>query len=165
MKIQIIMALFFAMAGVAQAAVLPEAVLEDARKQESCILDYVVANRYMKRNASLPMPEIVYGHEISVEEFNRRLADMLGDFRYSAVSNVYYSSENTIFLSDTEASYPEKSGRTIYDSLAHELTHYVQYAYRHYSNEEAASDGAEEEAVYVQNDFREAFSKGGLCRN
>ncbi|MFN7728157.1 MAG: hypothetical protein ACK5P7_03265 [Bdellovibrio sp.] len=75
------------------------------------------------------------------------------DWRPDAFLNVFVPLKNEIFLF-TEVGYYRSRGRSIFDSLAHELAHYLQFTYR---GADMADESLEGEAVQVQTWFRETY--------
>jgi hypothetical protein len=78
-------------------------------------------------------------------------------FEPRAVSNTYAIARNEIYLLD-DASYYVRYRRTLDDSLAHELVHYLQATYL---KEDLASEWVEAEAVAIQTWFREEYAHCG----
>jgi hypothetical protein len=144
------------------AGILPASELEHVRNSVPCVLDFVLKKNWKTFDSAIPLPRVVFSHEVTVEEFNKSVASPYT--YYPTVQNAFVPKENTIYLDSRTVVY-EKYGKTLIDSLAHELTHYVQHFYWHYTEEDAYSDGAESLAVRTQFAFREEDSNTGLCRN
>ena len=76
-------------------------------------------------------------------------------FRPPLISNAYSIASNEIYLTD-DASFYLRFKRTLDDSLAHELVHYIQAKY---FKEDLSTDGCEVQAVEVQQWFREIHAQ------
>lgn len=116
------------------------------------ILDYVLAKKKLARNPEIPLPELHLKSQTSLEVFQSSLVDQW-NFLPEIITNVYSVKTNRIFLMDDKAYYDDLK-RCIDDSLAHELTHYVQVMYQKWDHED---ESLEWDAVDIQTQFREDF--------
>lgn len=128
---------------------MPPAVL---KYDPLVIFKFVLEAKRKELNTSIPMPEIYYESQISLTQFQDAVEPQWG-FRPDVVTNVFVSHLNQIYLLD-DAEYYSHTKRCMDDSLAHELTHYVQDKYQHF---DLNDDSLEAEAVDVQTQFREKF--------
>lgn len=127
----------------------------------ACTLE-VIAEHMGIALGSEPLPEIRVASQTTLSEFQDDVEPQWG-IRPEVVVNVYVVSANRIYLLD-DASYYGKYGRTIDDSLAHELVHYLQVRYQ--KMDRLDGEAAEYTAVMEQNWFRENYMAKGVspCR-
>jgi len=130
----------------------------EVRKATNCILAEVGKLMHVKIPRNIPRPRVFLSNEITLAEFQDALEPQWG-FRPDAISNAYVARGNVIFLRAARNAYP--SGRSVFDSLAHELVHYVQVRVLGLRLEDA-TDEDEYEAVQIQTLFRELW--GGHVR-
>lgn len=116
------------------------------------ILDYVLAKKKLIRDPALQMPEILLKSVTPLEVFQNAIHEQWG-FLPEFITNAYSVKTNRIFLMDDKAYY-DQLNRCIDDSLAHELTHYVQVVYQKW---DLSDDSLEWDAVDIQTQFREDF--------
>jgi hypothetical protein len=95
-------------------------------------------------------PEVFLESVTSVAQFGDAIAVQWG-FRPHVFSNAYAVERNEIYLID-DPSFYARLGRTIDESLAHELAHYVQVKYL---NADLAVSAWEQDAIAVQAWFRD----------
>ncbi len=107
-------------------------------------------------NPMIPLPDLKLASETNLANFQADLKDQWSP-PPEFVTNVYSAAANRIYILD-DLEYYRKLGRCIDDSLAHELTHYVQVLYKKYPIEQF-DDSMEFEAIDVQTWFREKFCK------
>tara|TARA_Y100001935_G_scaffold254505_1_gene263765 strand:+ start:246 stop:743 length:498 start_codon:yes stop_codon:yes gene_type:complete len=119
-----------------------------------CTLTSVLNHLHLKYDPSLVRPEIVLQSEIPFSEF-QDLIEKKWNLRPKGFLNIYMPKENKIFLVD-DIEYYQKTGRFMDDSLAHEFTHYIQVVYQK-TDLDGSSDKLEQEAIDVQNWYRESF--------
>ena len=120
------------------------------------VLEKVLERKNRPFDAQKPMPEIRYESRVTLAEFQDALESQWG-MRPSVFTNAYSVTQNVIYLID-DASYYERLGRFIDDSLAHELTHYVQVVYQGWQLD-PHDDSIEMDAIDVQTWFRETFCR------
>lgn len=112
----------------------------------------IVARRMkVKLDPGIPAPAIRFESATSLERF-QNAAERQWGFRPERFVNAFVAHTNEIYLIDDPAYYAA-SKRTIDDSLAHELVHYVQARYGRAN----AYDWAEVEAVTIQKWFRAEY--------
>lgn len=97
-------------------------------------------------------PEIRFASHSRLQDFQDDVEPQW-HFRPKLISNVFIAHLNRIYLSDDAGDY-QQSGRCIDDSLAHELTHYLQNKYRGW---DLNDEGLELDAIEVQMNFRQKF--------
>ncbi len=127
---------------------------EDVRGVQECIFDLLLPiydNKLTRRD--IPLPLVRLEHETSLKEFQDAVEPQWG-FRPDAFLNVYVPRLGQIFLMSNRASY--KHGRSIFDSLAHELVHFIQVKYRGIDIGQFG-DAEEFDAIVTQNAFREKY--------
>lgn len=116
------------------------------------VLDYVLAKKKLTRDPQLPLPELHLKSQTALELFQLSIKDQW-NFLPDIITNAYSIKTNRIFLLDEKAYYDQLK-RCIDDSLAHELTHYVQVMYQKWDLED---ESLEWDAVDIQTQFREDF--------
>jgi hypothetical protein len=119
-----------------------------------CVLKLIAPYMYSEIDASKTVPVIRTQTDTTLEHFQDSIEKFWG-FRPDAFTNVFNPVTNEIFIM-TERSYYEKYDRSVYDSLAHELSHYIQFAYKG-ADFSVGDDSLEAQAVDVQNWFRETY--------
>lgn len=124
---------------------------EDLLSQKECLL--VIARQQMHSLKNTPAPDLKIESETPLIEFQDAMAEHW-HFRPDFFLNVFAVQKNTIYLMNKKASY--KSPRTPYDSLVHELVHFVQQADFGGTGDE---DYMENEAVRIQTWFRETYGQ------
>jgi len=127
------------------------------RYSAECILAAVAWKKKINLRGDVPLPSVRYGSETPAEEFNDAVEPQWG-MRPDIVLNVYVFRLNRIYLLD-DAAYYMKMGRFVDDSLAHELTHYLQVKYQGITE---MDDSDEFEAVAVQTWFRETYMRDAV---
>jgi hypothetical protein len=96
-------------------------------------------------------PAVFLESATPIGQFRDAIAAQWG-FRPHAFGNAYAVERNEIYLID-DPSYYARLGRTIDESLAHELAHYVQV---NYLNADLSVPSWEQDAVALQTWFRDA---------
>lgn len=119
------------------------------------ILEKVLEKKHQKYNPEIPMPSLHMASVTPLQVFHDAISEQWGGFKPDVITNAYSMKHNMIFLSD-EAEYYERTGRCIDDSLAHELTHYVQDRYLHW---DFSDESLEWDAIEIQTQFREEYCK------
>ena len=110
----------------------------------------VVARRMgITLRPEVPLPEVRFESNTPIERF-RNAVEMQWGGRPARFSNAYVPATNEVYLID-DPDYYVSTGRTLDDSLAHELVHYLQAHYRH---ADLAGELEELEAVQIQSWFR-----------
>lgn len=123
-----------------------------------CILQAVLAKKHQEFKPEVPMPAVYVESKTPLKQFQDAIEPQWG-MRPDSFLNAYVFARNEIYLLD-EARYYQQTGRFIDDSLAHELTHYVQVMYQHFDLS-GGDDSLEADAIDVQTWFREEFMKTG----
>jgi hypothetical protein len=116
------------------------------------ILDYVLAKKNLTRDPAHPMPQLFLKSTTALEVFQKDIVSQWG-FSPDFVTNAYSVKTNRIYLLD-DKDYYVRTKRCMDDSLAHELTHYVQVVYKKW---DLMDESLEWDAVDIQTQFREEF--------
>lgn len=126
----------------------------ELRYSPEFILNKVLEKKRQTFDSQKAPPKILFASKVSLKEFQDDVESQW-NFRPDVITNVYVLNKNKIYLMD-DAAYYEKTGRCMDDSLAHELTHYVQVVYLQW---DIADESLEWDAVDVQTWFRETYCK------
>lgn len=118
------------------------------------ILEKVLERKNLEFKNDISLPRIFLKSKTSLKQFQDAVESQWGQ-RPAEFTNVYVVKDNDIYLLD-DASYYKKTGRCIDDSLAHELTHYVQVKYQNF---DINDESLEWDAIDTQTWFRENFCK------
>lgn len=130
----------------------------ELRFSPDCILEAVAKRKRIVLKAGIARPQVIEEKHSSLEEFQNATEAHYG-FRMQTFANVYVPGKNIIFVTDNPANM--RHGRTLDDVLAHEYTHYLQSKYEGLTDADGSMDWPEDEAVRVQNWFRETFMAEG----
>jgi len=114
------------------------------------VLEAVAQRMEVTLRPDVPLPAVFIESAIPLRQFQDAM-ETQWNFRPPLVANAYAIARNEIYLSD-DPSYYRRFKRTIDDSLAHELVHYIQVRY---FQEDLASDGCEIQAAEIQRWFRD----------
>jgi hypothetical protein len=117
------------------------------------VLELVAERMQVKLRPDVPLPAIFVESAIPLRQFQDAMESQWS-FRPPMVANSYSIATNEIYLSD-DASFYRRLKRTLDDSLAHELVHYIQAKYL---GEDLTTDGCEMQATEVQRWFREEYA-------
>jgi hypothetical protein len=115
-------------------------------------LEKVLEYKKLKFNPEIQLPPLFLKSKTSLKQFQDAIESQWGT-RPNEFTNAYSVVNNEIYLLD-DADYYRKTGRCIDDSLAHELTHYVQVKYQHF---DINDESLEWDAIDIQTWFREKF--------
>jgi hypothetical protein len=116
------------------------------------VLELVAQRMQVTLRPDVPLPAIFVESTVPLRQYQDAM-EAQWRFRPPVVSNAYAIERNEIYLSD-DASFYRRLKRTIDDSLAHELVHYVQAKY---FNEDLSTDGCEIQAAEIQRWFRDEY--------
>lgn len=120
--------------------------------------DFILKQVLLKKNKpfrpELARPPVFVASQTSLQQFQDAIEPQWG-FRPDIFTNAFADQKNQIYLLD-DAEYYQKNQRCIDDSLAHELTHYVQSKYQGF---DLNDESLEWDAVEVQTWFRQTFCK------
>jgi hypothetical protein len=116
------------------------------------VLELVAERMQVKLRPDVPLPAIFVESAIPLRQFQDVME--AASFCPPMVANAYSIATNEIYLSD-DASFYVRLKRTLDDSLAHELVHYIQAKYL---GEDLTTDGCEMQAAEVQRWFREEYA-------
>jgi hypothetical protein len=117
------------------------------------VLELVAERMQVKLRPDVPLPAIFVESAIPLRQFQDAMEGQW-QFRPPMVANSYSIATNEIYLSD-DASFYRRLKRTLDDSLAHELVHYIQAKY---FGEDLTTDSCEMQAAEVQRWFREEYA-------
>ena len=120
------------------------------RSDPGVILHMVARNMNIVLRPEIPAPAIFFASATPLKQFQDAIESQW-KFRPHIITNAYVAARNEIYLCD-DAAYYRRLNRTLDDSLAHELVHFLQAKYL---NDDLASDGSELQAVTIQTWFRE----------
>lgn len=109
------------------------------------VLAQVAGRLGVRLDPAIPPPAVHVESATPIAQFREAIAAQWG-FRPHAFGNAYAVERNEIYLID-EPGYYARLGRSLDESLAHELAHYVQVRYL---GADLAEPSWEEEAVAVQ---------------
>lgn len=120
--------------------------------------DFILHQVLFKKNivfrSDIPKPEFFYESSTSLMQFQDAIEKQWG-FRPAVFTNAYAFEKNQVYMTDGR-DYYDHVNRCMDDSVAHELTHYVQAQYQHF---DLNDESLEWDAVDVQTWFRENFCK------
>lgn len=152
--VSVIIAIFISTSAVAQDQEWATYKGDDVRAASACIFK-IIAEMYRPNldTTNLPTPSIIMADETSLEDFQKAAASHMQGFVPQQVTNVYVIETNTVYLVNNYTT--PKTGRSAFDSLAHEFAHYFQVQVSGLTLENF-SDAEEIQAVDLQTRFREA---------
>ena len=131
------------------------------RYDTACILSAVASQMGVTLRGDVPVPQVFYGSNTPLKQLQDAVEPQWG-FRPDVFANVYVFARNEIYLWD-DAAYYVRMKRSIDDSLAHELVHFIQVKYQNASFAGGGED-LESQAVHVQTWFRENhIQQPGVC--
>jgi hypothetical protein len=116
------------------------------------ILEVVAQRMKVTLRSDIPAPQVFLESKTPLRQFQDAMEGQW-QFRPPLITNAYSIVTNEIYLSD-EASFYARFKRTLDDSLAHELVHYIQAKYL---REDLTTDGCEVQAAEIQRWFREEY--------
>jgi hypothetical protein len=119
-----------------------------------CILKIVAKELHRELKDDVVKPTLKVQGPTTVKEFQDSI-EKFWKFRPEKFTNVFNPLTNEVFIM-SERKYYTKMNRSIYDSIAHELTHYVQNHYMGVSFTEE-DDSVEAQAIEIQTWFRETY--------
>jgi hypothetical protein len=128
------------------------------KQAEPCILNVVAKKSNVVIKPELPIPDLMLEQNVDMEQYKKDVQEWFG-FEIDQVTNFFFATKNKIYLI-TDNAYYTKTNRSPYDSLAHELTHYIQWNYQGATKDDLGTDGAEMSAIDVQTWFRETYKLG-----
>jgi hypothetical protein len=135
----------------------PLVPLAPIHQAKVCILKIIAE----KMNATLPAieqwPTLRLEGEVSLKYYQDQV-EPWWNFRPDMFTNVFVPNSNEVFLF-TEKAYYKRHKRSIFDSLAHELVHYIQVMVNKIDlkADPMNAEMAESEAVSIQTWFRETY--------
>ena len=129
----------------------------ELRYTPECILKIMAKRKKVELDGAKLIPEIRYESQANLIEFQDDVEPQWNT-RPSMISNVFLKGKNRIYLVD-DSRYYSKLKRSIDDSLAHELVHYIQFTYQ---GDNLDHESSEIDAVYEQTWFRETYINAGI---
>ena len=118
------------------------------------ILEAIAREMNVTLRPEEPAPEILLESTTPLGRFQDAIAAQWG-FRPHVFTNAYAVRSNEIYLTDDPAYYGRLK-RTLDESLAHELAHYIQVRYL---NADLAEESLENDAVAIQGWISTAYAK------
>ena len=112
-------------------------------------LELVARRMNVTLRPDVRLPRVRLESATTIERFRDAVETQWGS-RPARFSNAFVPATNEVYLID-DPDYYAATGRTLDDSLAHELVHYLQVYYRHAN---VAGEFQELEAVEIQSWFR-----------
>jgi hypothetical protein len=135
-----------------------ESGVAELKYSPECILQAVAKEKHIALRNDVALPPIFVESKTPLKQFQDAIEPQW-HLRPEAFSNAYIIARNEIYLID-EADYYARNDRFIDDSLAHELTHYLQVVYQHFDLG-SGDESLEGDAIYVQTWFRDEFMRTG----
>jgi hypothetical protein len=120
------------------------------RLEPAFVLAQVAARMGVTLDPAIAPPAVLVESATPIARFREAIGAQWG-FLPHAFGNAYAVERNEIYLID-DPSYYDRLGRTIEDSLAHELAHYVQIKYL---DADLAASAWKQDAIAVQAWFRD----------
>lgn len=118
------------------------------------IFEKVLIFKNKNIDKKIPFPKIYLESKTPLKQFQDAIEKQWG-MRPDQFTNAFAVNNNEIYLLDDEEYY-KRNERCMDDSLAHELTHYIQSKYQGW---DLNDDSLEWEAIDVQTNFRNQFCK------
>lgn len=122
-------------------------------ESRDCVLMLISDRMGVRLEPAKPVPDVRVEGTFPLKEYQDSIEKFWG-WRPDVVVNVFNPITSEIFMM-ADTTYYRPRGRSIFDSLAHELTHYIQFAYFNADFKDPTADMLESQAVDVQNWFRE----------
>lgn len=113
------------------------------------IFEKVLALKHLEMRSDIPFPKFYFQSSTPLKQFQDAIEKQWG-FRPDVFTNAFAVENNEVYILD-EADYYKKNKRCMDDSIAHELTHYLQVKYQ---NWDLSDESLEWEAIDVQTQFR-----------
>jgi hypothetical protein len=113
------------------------------------IFEKVLALKHLDKRNEIPFPKVFFESTTPLKQFQDAIEKQWG-FRPDVFTNSFAVDNNEIYILD-EADYYSKNKRCMDDSIAHELTHYLQVKYQ---NWDLSDESLEWDAIEIQTQFR-----------
>lgn len=113
------------------------------------IFEKVLEKKHLDKRDEVPFPKFYYQSKTPLKQFQDAIEKQWG-FRPDTFTNAFAVANNEVYIMD-EADYYRKQKRCMDDSIAHELTHYLQTKYQ---NWDLSDESLEWEAIDIQTAFR-----------
>lgn len=118
------------------------------------IFEKVLALKNQTMRSDTAFPKFYFESSTPLKQFQDAIEKQWGQ-RPEVFTNAFAVDNNEIYILD-EAAYYKKNKRCMDDSIAHELTHYIQVKYQGW---DLGDESLEWDAIEVQNAFRKEFCK------
>lgn len=118
------------------------------------IFEKVLALKKQTLRTDIPLPAFYFESKTPLKQFQDAIEKQWG-MRPDVFTNAFAITNNEIYILD-DADYYDRHQRCMDDSVAHELTHYIQSKYQGY---DLNDESLEWEAVDIQNAFRQQFCR------
>lgn len=119
-------------------------------------VEFIFEKVLIKKNQTLrtevPFPKFYFESKTPLKQFQDAIEKQWG-FRPDVFTNAFAFANNEIYILD-DADYYNRNQRCMDDSIAHELTHYIQSKYQSW---DLNDDSLEWEAIDIQTAFRQEF--------
>lgn len=122
----------------------------------ACMLKAVLKKKNLPFKPDIAIPPVFVESKTPIKQFQDAIEPQW-NMRPERFLNAYALKRNEIYLMD-DSEYYTRHGRFVDDSLAHELTHYVQAQYQGF---DLNDDSLESDAIDVQNWVRQEYMKTG----
>jgi hypothetical protein len=149
-----VLTLYITAAGLAEGDTRPHPI--KLERDPHFVLEAIARGMNVTLRPDVPKPEILLESATPLERFQDAIAAQWG-FRPHVFTNAYAVRSNEIYLTDDPAYYGRLK-RTLDESLAHELAHYIQVRYL---NADLAHESLENDAVAVQGWFTATYARAG----
>ncbi len=123
-------------------------------KAQECVIHFVALKMNVVLIDGYELPTIHLESEIKIEEY-QTWAEPVWHIKPEVVVNSFFGYPNKLVLFD-DMNYYIRHKRFIFDSLVHELVHFVQEKYQGITAEEM-HDAEEIQAIGIQTEFREEY--------
>jgi hypothetical protein len=143
-------AIALAIAATTPEAARPPSASVTLRVDPRYTAEWVARSMGIALKGDVALPTVHLASATPLRRFQDAVEPQWG-LRPRQIFNAYVMATNEIYLDDV-SDYYRRRNRTLDESLAHELVHYLQVRYL---RDDLASDASELEAVTVQQAFRE----------
>lgn len=116
-----------------------------------CLISWVETAMNEAPRPDEKKPQVLLSHTVSLKQFQDDIESQWHQ-RPQEITNAFVAHSLNIYL-NSDKSYYRKNRRSIYDSLVHELVHYIQVQYRHFPIDQF-SEFEEMTATDLQTQFR-----------
>jgi hypothetical protein len=133
-----------------------DTVKKPAKLQTSIefIFEKVLEKKHQAKRSEVPFPKFYFKSNTPLKQFQDAIEKQWG-FRPDEFTNAFAVANNEVYIMDDE-DYYTRNKRCMDDSIAHELTHYIQVKYLGW---DLADESLEWDAIEVQTEFRQEHCK------